>query len=176
MRFRVVVSCVFAFIVCAASAADAQSAWQDIKLSASAIDYDLSGTGQTAGVVASVTRTLTPHVALELRSLFARPCQQFQSCEDIGPATLIAPEAQLQYRWSAGRLEPYVGAGVGASMLRSALHTDWAPTVSFSAGTGVRLTERLAVTGEFRVRGHEWRFAGSTTEIAAGLAWRLPRF
>jgi len=176
MRFRVVVSWVFAFVVGAASAAQAQGAWQDIKLSASGIDYDLSGTGRTTGVVASVTRTLSPHLALEMRSLFARPCQQFQSCTDVGPASLIAPEAQLQYRWTAGRLEPYVGAGLGASMLRSSFHTDWDPTVSFAAGTGVRLTDRLAVTGEFRLRGHEWRFTGTTTEIAAGLAWRVRNF
>ena len=176
MRFRVVVSSVFAFVICAAPAAQAQGALQDIKLSASAIDFDLSGTGKTTGVVASVTRTLTPHVALELRSVFARPCQQFQSCKDAGPATLIAPEAQVQYRWSAGRLEPYVGAGLGASMLRSAVHTDWDPTMSFAAGTGVRLTDRLAVTGEVRLRGHGWRATGTTAEIAAGLAWRLPGF
>ena len=176
MRLRVVVSSVFAILIFTAPAAHAQGAWQDITLSASGIDYDLSGTGTTTGVVASVTRSLSPHVALEMRSLFARPCQQFQSCQDVGPATLIAPEAQLRYRWSAGRLAPYVGAGLGASLLRSSIHSDWDPTVSFSAGTAVRLTDRLAVTGEFRLRGHEWRFIGTRTEIAAGLAWRVQGF
>jgi hypothetical protein len=40
----------------------------------------------------------------------------------------------------------------------------------------VRLTERLGVTGEFRLRGHEWDFVGTTAEISAGLAWRFPSF
>ena len=31
----------------------------------------------------------------ELRGLFARPCQQFQSCTDVGPATLIVPPSRL---------------------------------------------------------------------------------
>jgi hypothetical protein len=28
--------------------------------------------------------------------------------------------------------------------------------------------------GEFRLRGHEWRFVGTTTEIATGLVWNIP--
>jgi hypothetical protein len=114
-------------------------------------------------------------VGLELRGLFARPCQQFQSCDDVGPASLLAPEAQLQYRWAAGRIEPFVGAGVGASALSSSVDTRWNPTVAFSAGTGVRLTERLALTAEFRLRGHEFDFTGSSTEINGGLTWQLHR-
>ena len=35
---------------------------------------------------------------------------------------------------------------------------------------------RLAVTGEFRLRGHEWRFVGTTAEVSAGLAWRFASF
>jgi hypothetical protein len=38
------------------------------------------------------------------------------------------------------------------------------------------LTDQLALTGEFRLRGHEWKFTGTTTEISAGLAWRFPTF
>ena len=36
--------------------------------------------------------------------------------------------------------------------------------------------ERVAATGELRIRVHEWRGVGTTAEIAAGLAWRLPSF
>lgn len=94
----------------------------------------------------------------------------------MGPATLFVPEAQLQYRWTAGWLEPFVGAGLGLSALRSSFHTEVDPTVSFSVGTAVRLTERLALNGEFRLRGHEFRFVGSSSEVNAGISWRLPRF
>ena len=174
---RTIASFMFAFAVAGATAADAQdSSWSELSVSAARVDFDLSGTGNTGGLVVRTSRALTSHIGVELRALFARPCQQFQDCKAVGPATLFAPEAQLQYRWNVGRVEPYLGAGLGASALRSSFHTDWEPTVSFAAGTGVRLTDQLALTGEFRLRGHEWRFVGTTTEVSAGLAWRLPMF
>ncbi len=174
---RTFVSFLFTLAVASVTAAHAQdSSWTELSVSAAHVDFDLSGIGNTGGLVVRTSRAFTPHVGIEVRALFARPCQQFQDCKDVGPATLFAPEAQLQYRWTVGRLEPYVGAGLGASALRSSFNTDWEPTVSFAAGTGVRLTDQLALTGEFRMRGHEWRFTGTTTEVSAGLAWRLPMF
>ena len=158
-----------------AAPAHAQESW-DLNVSAAYMDFDLSGTGQTGGVAVRAKRALTSGVVLEVGSTFARPCQQFQDCKTTGPATLFAPEAQVQYHWGLGRVEPYVGAGLGASALRSSLRTDWEPTVSFAGGTAIRLTDQLALTGEFRLRGHEWKFTGTTTEISAGLAWRFPTF
>ena len=175
MRSTFVVMCgVVSMLFAGAASASAQDGWA-VNVSASYMDFDLSGTGQTGGMAVRATRSLTPNVVLEVGSTFARPCQQFQDCKATGPATLFAPEAQLQYHWGLGRFEPYVGAGIGASALRSSLRTDWEPTVSFGAGTAVRVSEHLALTGEFRLRGHEWRFVGTTTEIAAGLSWRPPR-
>ena len=179
MRFvtRFMASFIFVLLVSGASQAQAQSrSWGDLSITAGLVDYDLSGTGQTTGFAIRTRKDLTHSLGLELRGLFARPCQQFQSCKDVGPATLFVPEAQLQYRWNAGRLEPFVGAGLGVSALRSSVDTQWDPTVSVSVGTAVRLTERLALNSEFRLRGHEFRFVGSTTEINAGVSWRLPAF
>jgi hypothetical protein len=179
MRFAIRFIGSFAFILLVSGAGPARaqdSSWGELSVTAGLVDYDLSGTGKTAGFAIRTKKDLTPSLGLELRGLFARPCQQFQSCKDVGPATLFVPEAQLQYRWNAGRLEPFVGAGLGLSALRSAVHTDVDPTVSFSAGTAVRLTDRLALNTEFRLRGHEFRFVGSSTEINAGLSWRLPAF
>jgi hypothetical protein len=34
----------------------------------------------------------------------------------------------------------------------------------------------MDLTGEFRLRLHEWRAAGTTSELSAGLTWRLPSF
>jgi hypothetical protein len=68
------------------------------------------------------------------------------------------------------------GGGIGAALVKSDFRTDWDPTLSVAVGTGVRVTERLGVTGEFRLRGHEWDFVGTTAEISAGLAWRFPSF
>jgi opacity protein-like surface antigen len=129
-----------------------------------------SASGSAAGIAVRTRRNLTSNVGLEFGGLFAKPEQQF------GPSTLFVPEAQLQYRWGAGRLSPYVGGGIGAALVKSDFRTDWDPTLSFAVGTGVRLTERLGVTGEFRLRGHDWDFVGTSAEISAGLAWRLPSF
>lgn len=177
MRTTIRVFCSLAMVLLASvSTARAQGSWSEISVLAARVDFDLSGTGQTNGVAVRATRSFTPHVVLELRSLFARPCQQFQDCREMGPATLFAPEAQLQYHWALGRIEPYVGAGLGTSALHSSLGTDWEPTMSFAVGSGVRLTDQLGLTGEARLRGHEWRFVGSTAEISAGVVWRLPQF
>ena len=175
--FRVM--CLYLCTLCLGGAASAHAQdvrWGELSITAGRVDYDLSGVGGTSGLAVRMTKDLTPGLGLELRGLFARPCQQFQSCKDVGPATLLIPEAQLQYRWHLGRVEPFVGAGAGVAALRSSISTDVDPTMSFSAGTGVRLTDRLALTGEFRLRGHEFRFVGTTTEVNAGLSWRLPVF
>jgi hypothetical protein len=168
---RVMLSFALAMVVAGASLAQAQdSSWGDLNVSLARIDYDLSGTGNAAAVAVRTRRELSPNVRLEFGGLFAKPQQQF------GPSTLFMPEAQLQYQWSLGRLSPYVGGGIGAAMVKSDLHTDWDPTLSVSVGTGLRLTNRVALTGEFRLRGHEWNATGTTAELSAGLAWRLPSF
>jgi hypothetical protein len=170
---------VFLVSVLASSPALAQNpSWGDFALTAAVIDYDLSGTGRTAGFGARITRDLTDHLVLEGRGLFARPTQQ------SGPSTLFVPEAQLQYRWHLGRVTPFAGGGLGAAMVhsnfRSDYSTDWDLTMSVAGGTGVRLTEQLGLIGELRVRGIEWDFPGnfpaSTAEWSLGLAWRLPAF
>src|SRR5687767_522851 len=121
MRFTIRLIGSFALLLLVTGAAPARaqnSSWGELSITAGRVDYDLSGVGTTSGFAVSTRKDFTPHVGLELRGLFARPCQQFQSCEDVGPATLFVPEAQLQYRWSVGRLEPFVGAGLGFSALR----------------------------------------------------------
>jgi hypothetical protein len=140
----------------------------DIAVSAVGMEYDLSGVGTAPGLAIRATRDLTPHVVLEFRGLFAKPEQQF------GPSTLFVPEAQIQYRWNIARLSPFVGVGGGAALVTSALASDWDPTISFSGGTGVRLTDQLGLLGEVRLRGVKYRFTGSIAEWGLGLAWRLP--
>lgn len=145
------------------------SRW-DVGVAAAIVNYDLSGVGTTPGLVVRASRDLTSHLVLEARSLFAWPDQQ------SGPSTFLVPEAQLQYRWNIARFSPYVGAGGGFAMNRSPFRTDWDPTISFAAGTGIRLAEDVALTGEFRLRGVETRFTGTTAEWSTGLAWRFPAF
>ena len=154
-----------------ASSAFAQGrSWGDVAVSGVGMNYDLSGTGNAPGLAVRTTRDLSDHVVIEFRGLFARPQQQF------GSSTLVVPEAQLQYRWNVARLSPFVGAGAGAALVKSSFHSDWDPTIAFSAGTGVRLAEQLGLLGEVRLRGVEWRFTGTIAEWAVGLAYRLPAF
>ncbi len=162
---------VLALVIASVSSAQAQSpSWGDLSVSAVLIDYDLSGTGSTPGLAIRSTKNLSSNVSVEFGGVYATPTQQF------GPSSLFMPEAQLRYRWNFGRFFPYAGAGLGAARVSSDFHTDWDPTMSFSAGSGVHLSDQLAVTGEFRLRGHEWRFVGTTAEISAGLAWRFASF
>lgn len=168
---RVLAACVFSFVSAGVSTAYAQNtSWGDVAVSVARLDYDLSGVGSAPAVAVRLTRDLSSSVSLELGGVFAKPNQQF------GPSSLFMPEAQVRYRWSAGRLSPYVGGGLGTALVKSAFDSDWDPTMSVAAGTGVRLTNRLSVTGEFRLRAHEWRATGTTTELSAGLAWALPSF
>jgi opacity protein-like surface antigen len=154
-----------------APAAHAQdSPWGDLAISVARLDYDLSGVGSAPAFAVRATRDLSEHVRLEYGALFAKPDQQF------GPSTLFIPEAQLQYRWNAGRVSPYVGGGIGTALVKSDFDSDWDPALSMAVGTGVSLTDRLGVRGEFRLRGHEWKFTGTSTEISGGLVWRFPSF
>src|SRR5687767_12456416 len=112
MRFgyRVMLLCVFAVAVLGASTAQAQSSWGDLSVSAVRVDYDLSGVGTAPGLAIRTTRHLTPNVSVEIGGLFSKPAQQF------GSSTLFVPEAQLRYRWNAGRFSPYVGGGLGTAL------------------------------------------------------------
>lgn len=173
MRFgsRVLVASLLSLMAAGVGTAYAQNAsWGDLSVSVARIDYDLSGVGSAPGVAVRLTRDLWSNVSLEVGGVFAKPDQQF------GRSSLFMPEAQIRYRWNAGRLSPYVGGGLGTALVKSAFHSDWDPTMSVAAGTGVRLTGRLRVTGEFRLRAHEWSATGTTAELSAGLAWALPSF
>ena len=160
------------FLLAGSVSAFAQDSRWDLGVSAARIDYDLSGTGSAAGVAVRAFRHITPHVGVEVRGLLARP--ELQS----GPAALCAPDVQLQYRWQIGRLSPYVGGGVGFAAIKkqSPFRTDWDTTTSVGGGTTLRLTDRVALIGELRLRGFEWDYVGSTGEFSIGLTWGLPSF
>jgi len=171
MRFGCTRLLVFILVISGSTASSALAQdrpWGDLTVSGVGMNYDLSGVGNAPGLAVRAGHDLSPHVVLEVRGLFAQPQQQF------GASTLVVPEAQLQYRWNVARLSPFVGAGGGAAMVKSSFDTEWDPTFSFSAGTGIRLTEQLGLLGEVRLRGVEWGFTGTIAEWAMGLSYRLP--
>jgi len=137
---------------------------------AGAVNFDLSGTGTTPAFSVRVSQPLGANLVVEGSLLVAKPEQQF------GDSTLIVTEAQLQYHWRLDRFSPYVGAGIGAARVSSDFaNTDWDPTISFAGGSRVHLTERIGLFGEFRLRGVEWDFVGTTTDVIGGIVVRLGR-
>jgi len=179
---RVVLSLLFAILISSASAAQAQErSWGDLSVSTGRLDFDLNGTGKAYGVAVRSKRHLTSHLSLEVGGMFARYCgdQTLGKCDAIqirGTTTLFMPEAQLQYRWNLGRVSPYVGGGVGVARRGLLDRSLWDPTFSAAVGTAVFVTDRVGITGDFRLRGHNRDFSGTTSEITAGLVVRLPGF
>ena len=100
-----------------------------------------------------------------------------------------SPIRMLDTRWSHS-IAPWGGsviefgagddlAGLAGRVAAAAMNiavTEPLAMGAFGVGTALRLTDQLALTGELRLRGHEWRFVGTTAEIAAGISWRLPQF
>ena len=179
--FRRVSWLVAAILISSASPAHAQgSSWGDLAVSTGRLDFDLNGTGHTYGVAVRAKRAFSPHIALEVGGVLARYCGYKNDAEcwpnkEAGTTSLFMPEAQLHYRWNMGRVSPYVGGGMGLSRRGGAEVSRWDPTFSAAVGSAVYVTERLGITGEFRLRGHGTRFTGTTSEISAGVVWRMPR-
>jgi opacity protein-like surface antigen len=114
---------------------------------------------------------LTRSLAVEGNLLFAWPEQQF------GPSSVTAVDAHLQYHWRVlGRVRPFAGGGIGFLTSQSDLRNRTQFTLSAAGGARIDLTDRLSVLGEFRLRGVETDFVGSTAEVLGGLTYRLGGF
>jgi hypothetical protein len=106
-------------------------------------------------------------LGLNLGVLVARPE------EDTGRSTLLVPEAHVHYHWRLGFAQPYAGGGVGWALRFR--EDDTRSNLSLAAAGGVRLElqGRVAVLAEFRLRGIEADFAGTTAEWMGGISWFL---
>ncbi len=136
---------------------------------ASVVQDDLAAIGNAPGFAVRASRHLSQHLVVNTRGLVAWPDQRSNR------STLFVPEAQLQYRWTIARFSPYVGGGGGLAMRQSPIRTNWESTLSVAGGTGIRLTDRIGLLGELRLRGIN-NFAASTAEWSVGMTWRLPAF
>ena len=164
------VAAVLVFSQATAVSAQETAARNTISATAGALNFDLSGTGTTVGVAVRGTRALTPHVALETGVLFARP-----DLQGGGRATLFAPEVHLQYHWRTGMFAPYAGGGIGFG--HQSRDGSSVTNLALSAAGGMRayITPRVALLGEFRLRGLQRDFAATTAEIMGGLSVDLGR-
>lgn len=134
------------------------------------VNFDLSGTGTTFGVGIRATRALTSNLALEAGFLIARP-----KLQDGDNATLFAPEAQLQYHWRIGRFAPFAGGGIGFARQSRDFISVTDLTLSGTGGARVYLSDRVALIGEFRLRGFGRDFSGTTAEVLGGLSFGIGR-
>ena len=153
-----------------AASAQESAARHNVTALAGPVNFDLSGTGITLGVAVRATRALTSHVALETGLLFARP-----KLQDGNRALLVAPEAHLQYHWRLGRIAPYAGGGIGFARQSRDFASVTELTLSAAGGARIDITETVAAIGEFRLRGFEREFAGSTAEWMGGLSFAIGR-
>jgi hypothetical protein len=156
-------------VALAASAAHAQDppARYTFDLVAGAVFFDLNGTGADVGGAARLTRPLTGTLGLNVGVLVARPN------EDSGRSTLVVPEAHLHYHWRAGAVRPYAGGGIGWALLFGGGDSRSNLSLAAAAGARVELPGQVAIIGEFRLRGIERDFAGTTAEWMGGVSWFL---
>jgi opacity protein-like surface antigen len=166
--FAVITVLVFS-VAGAAAAQEIPAARNTITASTGSLNFDLNGTGNTWNVAIRGTRALTPHLALELGGLFARPGLQG------GVGTVILPEAHLQYHWRVNRVAPYAGGGVGfmhrrqeflgVTMTRNNL------ALGAAGGAQFHFNDRVAALGEFRIHTISRNFSGTTAEIMGGVSY-----
>ena len=144
---------------------------QSIAVSSGVLNYDLSGTGNTASIAVTVDRAIIGNWLAEGGLTYARPTQQFRDRTNF-----FLPEAQVQYQFPIGRFAPFVGGGAGAAIdIRDELFGGTRTDLALSAGGGVRatLTETLGLRGDFRLRGIGSHFSGSVAELRGGIYWKF---
>lgn len=169
MTFRL--ARVFAFagiaLLAGRTAAAQPAAEPSVAITAGVFNFDLSGTGTTGAIAGRAAVPVSRALAVEGHLLMAWPDQQF------GDSTVTAIDGQLQYHWRAGRVRPFVGGGLGVFLNRGEGFSDTDVSLSVAGGARVHLSGRVSAIGEFRLRGVEWDFVGSTAEVMGGVSFRI---
>lgn len=159
-----------ALTIATPAAAQTTEGTTTVGVGAGILNFDLSGTGNTAVFTGRVAHALTRHLVIEGNAALAKPEQQF------GDSTALFGDAHLQYQFTIGRVSPYIGGGIG--LLRESateIETDWSPTFSGAVGLRAALGERAGLFADARLRGVEWDAVGTTAEITGGVTFRLGR-
>jgi hypothetical protein len=132
-------------------------------LTAGASQYDLGGTG-TAPIVA-LRWEMCLGRALILEPGIAR--------SRYGSTTRWFPEATVQVQ-VPGRVQPFVGAGVGVSFASNASGSSSDLTLLALAGVRVPVVDRWTVRAELRYREvHPWYMPPDFADWVGGVSYRL---
>ena len=141
-----------------------------LTLAGGSLRYDLQGSGTVGfsavrvGIPVSSRITIEPGVTVG--GLGSRRG---------GAYPMLIPEVQVQARWSAGSIQPFVGVGVGAFFdLRGNRQGSNLSSTMISGVIGARsqLKSKWNAQAELRARGID-QFRGNTVELTAGVSRRL---
>ncbi len=141
-----------------------------LTLAGGSLRYDLQGSG-TVGFSAvrvgiPVSRLITIEPGVTVGGLGSRNGQAYP---------MLIPEMQVQARWRAGQIQPFVGVGVGAFFdLRGNRQGSALSSTMISGVVGARtqLSSKWSAQAEVRARGID-QFRGNTVELTAGMARRF---
>lgn len=100
---------------------------------------------------------------LEGSVLAARP-------DDPAMSTAIIPEAQVQLSLPFTAVNPYMGMGLGVSVLDTSAGTNADLTISGALGVKVWLSDRWGMMAEFRGRGLGIDFENTSAEYTVGVS------
>ncbi|MBW3533929.1 MAG: outer membrane beta-barrel protein [Gemmatimonadetes bacterium] len=155
----------------AAAALPTEVAAQDemaasVTLVAGVFQYDLEGTG--AVPFGGVRLPLPMHRWIVLEPAITYAAYESQGGDNI---PLLTPEVQVQGRLDLGRVDPFLGLGIGGTFdLRENRGGEELVVSTYSVGAGARgwLGRGWSLRGELRVRGIDG-FTGSAAEWTVGV-------
>ena len=132
--------------------------------------FELAGSGYAPMLAFRAATPLTAVLIIEGALLAARPGQQFGET-----TTFIVPEAQVQLALPFTTVVPYMGLGVGAAIdfrggAGGGTQTDL--TISGSLGIKTWFSDTVGAQAEFRGRGIDPDFTGSSSEYTVGMIWQ----
>jgi hypothetical protein len=165
-----------ATLVFAAAPVPAQGAPdRTVSVSAGAMAFDASGTGNAPIFALRVDRTLSGRWLVGEAGLgYAPIAEQFRST----PTRLGVAELQLQVQAPLPLVRPYVGAGAGAVayLTNAGGRGRAAEAVSAAAGFRADLTRRAGLRVEGRLRYWDYNsegFVNGSGEVTGGLSYRF---
>jgi hypothetical protein len=143
------------------------AAGQQLSLMGGVAEYDLSGVETSNVWAARAAFPVEPFFLVEPAVSYIHTSQSF------GRSDLWMPEVQLQAHLILGPAAPYLGVGLGAA-IDDVEHVEGVEdetdfTTSVAAGVRWGLLEKIGLRVEGRIRGIEYDWVGTVSEVTAGV-------
>lgn len=173
MRPHPVLALVVALFLTAASADRARA--QDVmppthvSFNTGLFQFELAGSGYAPMLAFRAATPISAVLLFEGALLAARPGQQFGET-----TTFIVPEGQVQLALPFTSVIPYMGLGLGAAIdFRGGNGGGTQADMTISGSLGIKswFSDTVGAQAEFRARGIDPEFSGSSSEYTIGLIW-----